>query len=123
MPALDIGDEAFDLLFYAYKKNRIKWLKDGEYRRTVKITDKNNKTRNKTMHHPYLTDAGNITSGTRLEAFLSDVGGYEDPYYSYRRESMEEENERIRKADRVSVPRCLQVPLSLSSGLDSNPSG
>ena len=46
MPALDIGDEAFDLLFYAYKKNRIKWLKDGEYRRTVKITDKNNKTRN-----------------------------------------------------------------------------
>jgi len=101
MPALDIGDEAFDLLFYAYKKNRGKWLKDGLHRRTVAAggVDKNGKPKFKTINHPYLTDAGNITSGKRLEGFLEDVGSYEDPYYQNKRESMEEENERMRKAD------------------------
>jgi 5'-3' exonuclease len=60
MPALDIGDEAFDLLFYAYKKNRGKWLKDGLYNRSVAATGNNDGTR---VNHPYLTDSGIITSG------------------------------------------------------------
>eukprot|EP00571_Detonula_confervacea_P016963 CAMPEP_0172302378 /NCGR_PEP_ID=MMETSP1058-20130122/4080_1 /TAXON_ID=83371 /ORGANISM="Detonula confervacea, Strain CCMP 353" /LENGTH=1436 /DNA_ID=CAMNT_0013012819 /DNA_START=85 /DNA_END=4395 /DNA_ORIENTATION=- len=98
MPALDIGDEAFDLLFYAYKKNRGKWLRDGLYRRSVADHGKNGK-KFKTINHPYLTDAGTITSGSRLEGFLEDVGSYEDPYYHNKRESMEDENERMRNAD------------------------
>jgi hypothetical protein len=61
LPALDIGDEAFDLLFYAYKKNRVKWLKDGLYRRNMGTAINSGKTKSK--RHPYLTDAGNITSG------------------------------------------------------------
>jgi 5'-3' exonuclease len=65
MPALDIGDEAFDLLFYAYKKNRGKWLKDGLYHRSVastaNIEEGNQNFKN--VNHPYLTDAGTITSG------------------------------------------------------------
>lgn len=62
LPALDIGDEAFDLLFYAYKKNRTKWLKDGFYSRSMATsTEVNDKTKSK--RHPYLTDAGRITSG------------------------------------------------------------
>ena len=107
MPALDIGDEAFDLLFYAYKKNRGKWLKDGKYRRSVAANKGKQKVR--TINHPYLTDAGTITSGTRLEGFLEDVGGYEDPYYHNKRESMEEENERMRKQD-VKAGRESTIP-------------
>ncbi|KAL7541188.1 hypothetical protein ACHAXR_012940 [Thalassiosira sp. AJA248-18] len=101
MPALDIGDEAFDLLFYAYKKNRGKWLKDGLYRRTITVgpDGKKGKPKFKTVNHPYLTDAGTITSGTRLEGFLVDVGSYEDPYYHNKRETKEEENDRMRRAD------------------------
>ena len=102
MPALDIGDEAFDLLFYAYKKNRGRWLKDGKYRRSVGTASSGKMgqyKKNKTINHPYLTDAGTITSGERLEKFLEDVGSYEDPYYHNKRESMEEENERMRRAD------------------------
>jgi 5'-3' exonuclease len=64
MPALDIGDEAFDLLFYAYKKNRGKWLKDGLYNKSVAATGSNDRTRKVcTVNHPYLTDSGIITSG------------------------------------------------------------
>lgn len=102
MPALDIGDEAFDLLFYAYKRNRGKWLTDNLYRRTVRTysNEKNAVPQTKMMHHPYLTDAGTITSGTRLETFLRDVGSYEDPYYDNKRFSMIEDNERIRKSDK-----------------------
>lgn len=69
LPALDIGDEAFDLLFYAYKKNRAKWLKDGLYRRDVGTAINSGKTKSK--RHPYLTDAGNITSG--LFAYVKAV--------------------------------------------------
>ena len=94
MPALDIGDEAFDLLFYAYKRNRGKWLHDDLYLRTKPAGEK------KTMHHPYLTDAGTITSGSRVEAFLSDVGSYEDVYHDNKRFTLIEDNERIRMSDK-----------------------
>ena len=96
MPALDIGEEAFDLIFYAYKKNRGKWLSDGQYRRTLTAAGK----KKNTVNHPYLTDAGKITSGSRLERFLADVGRYEDPFYENKKLSMSEDNERMRKADK-----------------------
>ncbi|KAL7467588.1 hypothetical protein ACHAXS_007835 [Conticribra weissflogii] len=103
MPALDIGDEAFDLLFFAYKKNRGKWIHDGRYKRTLTING--NKSdgivgEKLEINHPYLTDSGTITSGDRLESFLADVGSYEDPYYDNKRISMTEDNERMRKADK-----------------------
>ena len=94
MPALDIGDEAFDLLFYAYKRNRGKWSNDDLYRRTKPLRDA------KTVYHPYLTDSGTITSGTRVEAFLRDVGSYEDVYHDNKRFTEIEDNERMRKADK-----------------------
>lgn len=97
MPALDIGEEAFDLIFYAYKKNRGKWLSDGRYRKTLVSDDDEKKTT--TVNHPYLTDAGRITSGSRLENFLADVGRYEDPFFDNKKLSMTEDNERMRKAD------------------------
>ena len=53
-----------------------------------------------TINHPYLTDAGRITSGSRLESFLADVGRYEDPFYENKKLSMSEDNERMRKADK-----------------------
>eukprot|EP00577_Skeletonema_sp_RCC1716_P004334 CAMPEP_0113422210 /NCGR_PEP_ID=MMETSP0013_2-20120614/28337_1 /TAXON_ID=2843 ORGANISM="Skeletonema costatum, Strain 1716" /NCGR_SAMPLE_ID=MMETSP0013_2 /ASSEMBLY_ACC=CAM_ASM_000158 /LENGTH=1367 /DNA_ID=CAMNT_0000309935 /DNA_START=266 /DNA_END=4369 /DNA_ORIENTATION=- /assembly_acc=CAM_ASM_000158 len=97
MPALDIGEEAFDLIFYAYKKNRGKWLSDGRYRRTMSAEEE---SKTHTINHPYLTDAGRITSGSRLESFLADVGRYEDPFYENKKLSMSEDNERMRKADK-----------------------
>jgi 5'-3' exonuclease len=97
MPALDIGEEAFDLIFYAYKKNRGKWLSDGRYRRTLAAEDE---PKTNTINHPYLTDAGRITSGSRLSEFLADVGRYEDPFFDNKKFSMTEDNERMRKADK-----------------------
>ena len=66
MPAVDIADEAFDLLFYTYRDQRKKWLKD----KTVK---------------PYLTDKGTIVSGKRLEDFLQVLGKHETPYLQYKK--------------------------------------
>lgn len=94
MPALDIGDEAFDLLFYAYKRNRGKWMSDDLYLRAKPLAGTT------TMRHPYLTDAGKITSGARLEAFLRDVGSYEDIYHDNKRFTLIEDNDRIRKSDK-----------------------
>jgi 5'-3' exonuclease len=94
MPALDIGDEAFDLLFYAYKRNRGKWLNDELYLRAKPLSGST------TVRHPYLTDAGTITSGVRLEAFLRDVGSYEDVYHDNKRFTSVVDNERIRQADK-----------------------
>jgi len=85
MPAIDIADEAFDLLFYTYKRNRWKWLKDE--------ADNENK-------HPYLTNAGNIVSGKRLERFFTDLGKHEDPYYDNKKRSEEEDIKRLRKSDK-----------------------
>ena len=70
MPAVDIADEAFDLLFYTYKLNRWNWLRNK----------KNGK-------HPYLTNAGEIVSGHRLESFLADLGQHENPYYDNKKRS------------------------------------
>ncbi len=85
MPALDIADEAFDLLFYTYKRNRYKFLSEK-----------------KSNHadHPYLTKAGEIVSGKRLEQFLSDLGRHEDPYYDNKKKQEIERNETIRNSDR-----------------------
>ena len=81
MPALDIGDGAFDLLFYTYKHCRSQWLE--EYKDGGKA--------------PYLTDAGSIVSGKRLEYFLSEVGAHEVAYYDKKKQVASKENARIRK--------------------------
>lgn len=94
MPAIDIADEAFDLLFYTYKRNRWAWLKD----------EKNNKKK-----HPYLTKNGEIVCGKRLERFFVDLGKHEDPYYDNKKRSEEADIKRLRKSDKkagrdASVP-------------------
>lgn len=66
MPAVDIADEAFDLLFYTYREQRKRWLNDD-----TKI--------------PYLTDKGSIVSGQRLEDFLQVLGKHETPYLEYKK--------------------------------------
>lgn len=66
MPSIDIADEAFDFLFYTYRHQRVAWLKQKK-------------------ENPYLTDAGNIVSGSRLESFLQAIGDYESKYYAYKK--------------------------------------
>ncbi len=85
MPAIDIADEAFDLLFYTYKRNRWKWLKSEAGKEKI---------------HPYLTNSGEIVSGQRLEDFFADLGKHEDPYYNNKKRSEDAELKRMRKADK-----------------------
>jgi 5'-3' exonuclease len=75
-PALDIADDALELLFEFYKKQRPRWL-EGE-------------------KPPYLTYQGNIVSGKRLEAFLSAIGAHETPYYDNKKRVEIRENEHMR---------------------------
>jgi 5'-3' exoribonuclease 1 len=75
MPALDIADEAFDLLFYTYRDQRKKWLKD--------------KTK-----APYLIENGFILCGKRLEKFLSVLGSHELPYYQLKKKSIDLDRDR-----------------------------
>ena len=82
MPALDIADNAFDLLFFTYKQCRKEWLNDSSA----------------SSLPPYLTDSGNIVSGRRLEEFLSAVGSHEVAYYDKKKQGAEKENTRMRKA-------------------------
>ena len=84
LPALDIADEAFDLLFHHYKRQRWHWLSDKD--------DPNHK-------NPYLTEAGTIVSGSRLEDYLSRVGAHETTYYDKKRERATSEHKRMRKQD------------------------
>lgn len=85
MPAIDIADEAFDLLFYTYKRNRWRWLKEEK--------DKND-------IHPYLTNSGEIVSGSRLENFFTELGKHEDPYYDNKKRAEWAELKRLRKSDK-----------------------
>ena len=82
LPALDIADEAFELLFHIYRKQRKDWQ-----RQTKKIS------------HPYLTHAGNIVSGKRLEQFVQQLGQHESPYYDNKKREQPKVNERTRKSD------------------------
>jgi 5'-3' exonuclease len=85
MPAIDIADEAFDLLFYTYKRNRWRWLKEEK---------------DKDDMHPYLTNSGEIVSGSRLESFFTDLGKHEDPYYDNKKRAEWAELKRLRKSDK-----------------------
>jgi 5'-3' exonuclease len=78
MPAVDIADEAFDLLFYTYRHQRKKWLKDKSKK-------------------PYLTDQGTIVSGQRLEQFLQVLGKHETPYLEYKKSN--DDTEKARKME------------------------
>jgi 5'-3' exonuclease len=83
MPALDIADNAFDLLFYTYKQCRKEWLEECQESGDGDL--------------PYLTHEGNIVSGSRLEHFLSEVGGHELSYYDKKKQSAPKDNQRMRK--------------------------
>lgn len=78
MPALDIADEAFDLLFYTYRELRTRWLKESK----------------KSKKKPYLTDAGTIVCGKRLEDFLQVLGKHETPYMEYKKQTDDQEKNR-----------------------------
>lgn len=80
MPALDIADEAFELLFWTYKQQRSKWLSQKK-------------------GVPYLTNAGNIVSGKRLENFLTALGKHENVYYDNKKRTEEQFNDRWRQQD------------------------
>jgi 5'-3' exonuclease len=80
MPALDIADEAFDLLFYTYKRQRKGW-------------------KNERKKPPYLCHAGNIVSGRRLEQFVTHLGQHEFPYYDNKKREQTEVNAKLRKSD------------------------
>jgi 5'-3' exonuclease len=96
MPALDIADEAFELLFATYKRLRWKWLKDKK-------------------RPPYLTNSGDIVSGKRLEQFLSAVGSYEDPYHYNKESESKDRIESWRKQDkRRGTFRVLETVCSFS---------
>jgi 5'-3' exonuclease/20S proteasome alpha/beta subunit len=84
LPALDIADQAFDLLFFTYKNCRKEWLE--EYHDGVGGKD-----------GPYLTHAGNILSGRRLEDFFAAVGSHEVAYYDKKKQTADAENRRLRK--------------------------
>ena len=79
LPAIDIGDHAFDLLFWSYKTCRKRWLQRLE------------------EGDPYLTFAGSISSGRRLEEYLATVGSHEVAYYDKKKQAAEAENTRLRK--------------------------
>lgn len=78
MPALDIADNAFDLLFWTYKECRKKWIEDDP-------------------SMPYLTNRGSIVSGKRLEEFCTAIGSHEVAYYDKKKHSAVKENRRLRK--------------------------
>jgi len=94
MPAIDIADEAFDLLFYIYKRNRWRWVKE-------KAGGADSTTENSIpgTQEYYLTKAGEIVSGQRLERFLLELGHHEDPYYDNKKRTEDNSNKRMRKAD------------------------
>lgn len=79
MPAIEISEEAFELLFYTYKRLRGNWIKDGK--------------------PYYLTHDGEIASGDRLEEFLTELGRHEDPFYDNRKRNESSLNSRMRKMD------------------------
>ena len=80
LPALDIADEAFDLLFYTYRRQRKDWQNEKE-------------------KPPYLTHAGAIVSGERLEKFVANLGQHELPYYDNKKREQSKSNAQMRKSD------------------------
>lgn len=82
VPALDIADEAFELLFHIYRKQRKDWQRQK-----------------KQFRHPYLTHAGDIVSGKRLERFVQQLGQHESPWYDNKKREQPKVNERTRKND------------------------
>ena len=82
LPALDIADEAFELIFYTYRNQRKSWLK---------MLDADPECK------PYLTDSGNIVSGDRLEKFLSELGSHEVSYLDYKKD--EEDLDKTRRLE------------------------
>lgn len=84
LPALDIADGAFDVLFMTYKKHRDRWW-FGSMKRKASSTSTVEKNSTMNANGLYFTDNGSIVSGRRLENFLVDIGRHEDPYYEWKK--------------------------------------
>lgn len=82
---MDIADEAFDLLFYTYREQRKKWVKNKK-------------------QLPYLTNGGSIICGDRLEAFLQAVGRHENMYFQSKKTDLELERQIEAKYGMSTIP-------------------
>ena len=80
LPALDIADNAFDLLFHVYLRQRDQWYRDDP-------------------SNPYLTHKGEIVSGKRLQAFLTHAGVHETAYYENKKERSDKDIAQMRLQD------------------------
>ena len=98
MPALDIGDGAFDMLFRRYKTNRYRWVNETNKKKSME-SPKNKKNKMDISNYPYLTRSGEIVDGKRLETFLMDVGRFEDPYYDWKKSVEDYRNEKFRNIE------------------------
>ncbi|CAM9730330.1 unnamed protein product, partial [Ectocarpus sp. 6 AP-2014] len=94
MPSLDIGEEAFSLLFQIYRSLKPGWGSGG-----------------------YLTREGTIDCADRLEAFLSEVGSREDEIFSERAEEEAEFRGRRRKTSK-RFGRAEEVPSEAEIALE-----
>lgn len=84
LPALDIGDEAMDLIFHVYKKERRSYWKSQQIRQGK---------------DPYLTNSGSLVCPQRLEHFLLALGSHEESYYEEKKTDLSSRQEKIRKMD------------------------
>lgn len=105
MPALDIADEAFDLLFYTYREQRQEWYNEWKAQNLFTTQEgggeiDHRKLKTTTEPDYYLTNAGNIVSGARLEAFCKQVGSHESPYLEYKKRTEAANKKSIRLSDK-----------------------
>jgi 5'-3' exonuclease/20S proteasome alpha/beta subunit len=119
MPALDIGDHAFDLLFRHYKKHRQSWTvqqvtqqqqeraQQANANANGEDTTTTNTTTTPTQYpllDPYLTESGRVLSYKRLEYFLRGLGRKEASFLEDKHAGEKELLEQIRK-DNVKYGR------------------
>lgn len=76
MPAMDIADEAFDLLFYTYRSQRKSWRRESPRKK------------------PYLVYQGKIVCGKRLQKFLQVLGRHELSYFEFKKSNDDLDQER-----------------------------
>eukprot|EP00588_Corethron_pennatum_P010221 CAMPEP_0194275146 /NCGR_PEP_ID=MMETSP0169-20130528/8055_1 /TAXON_ID=218684 /ORGANISM="Corethron pennatum, Strain L29A3" /LENGTH=1405 /DNA_ID=CAMNT_0039018539 /DNA_START=66 /DNA_END=4280 /DNA_ORIENTATION=- len=81
LPALDIEDHAFDLLFRTYKEHRYHWATEGGGK--------------KNGDGPYLTHSGKIVSGLRLEKFLQSIAKVREEKHLQNRHHREAKTARL----------------------------
>ena len=112
IPALDIADHAFDILFRHYKKLRHSWSRKlrrarfyqslgsaqgTPYENMEDVSDDDQDEEQTGNQDPYLTQGGKILDPKRLEFFLRRIGNHEDAFLEEKKKGEAQLNERIRK--------------------------